>query len=373
MRLQQELTEARAGETVQIDPERDGREIEGTWTIDRPLTLDGQGATLWSSKGPILNITTSAPVSLLNLNVEVTGEDSVDGERLAVRAANNGTLTTSGVRIRGGIEGAEDRLFWQYPLCLQIRRFAGKSVVWRLHAPVKCTVEWDVTNVEAGQVSVDAGTSQTITMRVVPDAPPRSPTEGIIRIMGDDKEVLVEIPVFGWVRHFVASKTQRRGKTFVASLVGGLLTASSLVGAALAGWWFICPPKLVLSPQHIDLGTRVCSTRGGTVETELTFDAKWQTTIGATQLTARLDYNIWSSSRDSGERTSQTYSYETLHAVTGRNNRVSIPFPVTDVDENADFFGTLQLVCSPPGVVIAPTNALPFRLHVRLDSAEEQP
>ncbi|MBO1349115.1 MAG: hypothetical protein EBE86_017770 [Hormoscilla sp. GUM202] len=95
--------------TLQLRPS--GGEYAGPIAIDRPLILDGQGATIWSLKGPVVSIE-SDRVSLCNLRIEVTGENSAS--RLPV--------------LRGTVMGipAEEG-DWNYPQALHLGQLAYGS------------------------------------------------------------------------------------------------------------------------------------------------------------------------------------------------------------------------------------------------------
>jgi len=139
--LQMQLDSLEDYATLQLRPS--GGEYAGPIAIDRPLILDGQGATIWSLKGPVVSIE-SDRVSLCNLRIEVTGENSASSpsERSAIIVKSGEDLQLHNVEVRGTVMGipAEEG-DWNYPQALHLGQLAYGSehdLLVRIVVPVPC-------------------------------------------------------------------------------------------------------------------------------------------------------------------------------------------------------------------------------------------
>ena len=128
------------------------REYAGPIKIIRPVTIDGQGATLWAHKGPVV-IIQSEGVTLKNMRIEVTGEPiSTDPRHQSALVIRGCTPAFENVEIRGAVTGiTEEEGKWQYPHSLHLGHLpSGKSHMFklRIRVPVPCRVYSTVSALE---------------------------------------------------------------------------------------------------------------------------------------------------------------------------------------------------------------------------------
>ncbi|AOY80637.2 hypothetical protein BJP36_12595 [Moorena producens JHB] len=140
--LQEKLDLLQDGTTLQLWP-RDG-EYQGPVVINRPLTIEGQGATIWALTGPVLSIN-SGGVKLRNLRVEVTGEPRGEPQQqCAILVKSGQNLQLNDVEVRGLVMGLpEEEGGWNYPKSLHLGKLAyGKEqdLLLRMIVPVECRI-----------------------------------------------------------------------------------------------------------------------------------------------------------------------------------------------------------------------------------------
>lgn len=121
------------------------QEYPGPLFIKKPMIIDGQGATLWAFKGPVLHIQTPT-VALKNLNIEVTGETFANGsEECALCVDSAASVHFENVQVRGqviGIQGESGE--WQYPHSLHLGNLAKEMTHHfrlRIAIPTPCSIE----------------------------------------------------------------------------------------------------------------------------------------------------------------------------------------------------------------------------------------
>lgn len=141
--LQERLDRTSKNTRLQLWPP-DG-EYQGSVVIDRPLSLDGQGATIWSFTGPVLSIQ-SAGVKLHNLRIEVTGEpiSCHPQKQCAISVESKRDLQLNNVEVRGLVMGLpEEEGEWKYPKSLRLGQLSyGKEhdLLLRIIVPVECRI-----------------------------------------------------------------------------------------------------------------------------------------------------------------------------------------------------------------------------------------
>jgi hypothetical protein len=82
------------------------QEFRGPVVIKAPLTVFGNGATIWALRGPVV-LVDSANVTLKNLNIEVTGETQPIGstDNCAVQVSPRYSATLEDIQVCGSIIG----------------------------------------------------------------------------------------------------------------------------------------------------------------------------------------------------------------------------------------------------------------------------
>ncbi|NEP01941.1 MAG: hypothetical protein F6K58_25455 [Symploca sp. SIO2E9] len=149
--LQQQIDSLEDGATLQLWPA--GGEYKGPIIINHPLSLDGQGATIWALKGPVVSIE-SERVKLRNLRIEVTGEEiSINSEdKCAIVLKSAPNLQFDHVEVRGLVMGIpEEEGEWKYPNSLYLGQLAhGREhdLLLRIVVPVACKISANISGLE---------------------------------------------------------------------------------------------------------------------------------------------------------------------------------------------------------------------------------
>ena len=134
--LQQMLDGVPDGATIQLPP----GEYRGPITIDRALTIEGEGAVIWSQNGPVVAVK-SAGVTLRGVQIEATGE--ADDIALHVEGA---APTLQNVGVRGRVVGVTQEATenWNLPASLDLGEFAPRALnSWKFEigVPVECRLK----------------------------------------------------------------------------------------------------------------------------------------------------------------------------------------------------------------------------------------
>lgn len=145
--LQHRVAQTPPGGTLSLSP----GEYQGPIVLDKPITLDGNGAAVWAHCGPVVTISSSR-VSITNLDIEATAPDALvadSGVALRVEAGTHPHLES--VKTRGevlgvaGLEGA-----WHLPPALDLGEFAPRalnSFILRVEVPGACELKTPVAGV----------------------------------------------------------------------------------------------------------------------------------------------------------------------------------------------------------------------------------
>ncbi len=128
-------------------------EYAGPIILNRPLILDGGGATIWSLAGPVLSIESSG-VSLRNLRIEVTGcEDGTSfQDKCAILVKSGQGLQFDNIEVRGRVMGLpEEEGEWEYPSSIHLGKLAPEveyNLRLRIIVPVKCRIVCDISGLQ---------------------------------------------------------------------------------------------------------------------------------------------------------------------------------------------------------------------------------
>lgn len=138
-----------------------GGEYAGPIKIDRSLKLDGQDATFWSLQGPVLLID-SDEVSLSNLRIEVTGEESNSREEQCAIVVKNGKkIEFNNVEVRGLVMGLpEEEGEWKYPKALNLGKLNyGQEYrfLLRIVTPTECQIASSISGVTFEPTQLNSG------------------------------------------------------------------------------------------------------------------------------------------------------------------------------------------------------------------------
>jgi F-box protein 11 len=156
--FQEQLDGTLRGHTVRLAPQ----EYPGPVTITSPLTLDGQNATVWALKGPVVSIY-SADVTLRNLRIEVTDNSAASGseEACAILVQSGRKVRLENVEVRGSVIGlVEEEGIWRYPNGLVIGLLetgVEHHFTLRLAVPVPCKITSNISGVEVEPRQLNPG------------------------------------------------------------------------------------------------------------------------------------------------------------------------------------------------------------------------
>jgi hypothetical protein len=147
------------------------QEYPGTLVINRILEIDGQGATLWAFKGPVLQV--AAPrLTLKNLNIEVTADTFASSEEECALCVNPNTfIHFENVQVRGqviGIDGESGQ--WCYPHSLYLGYLTpnlSHQFLIRIMVPTSCSIESAIYGVELEPTFLEAGMRE-ISLKIEP-------------------------------------------------------------------------------------------------------------------------------------------------------------------------------------------------------------
>jgi hypothetical protein len=121
------------------------KEFEGPIIINKPLTIDGRGATIWVKKGPGVLITSDG-VKLKNLRIEVTEKHQINNDLNCALKVETGIKTeVENLLVRGTVCGLEmEEGQWEFPYVLDLGILPSRTAFKRfLHitVPTEVTIE----------------------------------------------------------------------------------------------------------------------------------------------------------------------------------------------------------------------------------------
>ncbi len=165
--LQTQLNQPPQRQILKLIPQ----EYPGPLFLNKSMIIDGQGATLWAFKGPVLHI--NAPtLALKNLHIEVTGEQfETLEEECAIHIENSTALHFENVQIRGTVLGLTGEIGqWQYPHSLQLGKLPTHRPYhfqFTLQVPTSCRLESNIEGLQLKPMALVAG-SHVIHLNIAP-------------------------------------------------------------------------------------------------------------------------------------------------------------------------------------------------------------
>ncbi len=152
--FQHQLDWTLEGETLMLDLPR---ERAGPVRVLNAITLDGDGCTIWAQSGPVVHVV-SGGVTLRNLRIEQTGDDSGRGVALKV---DHPDVELDRVTVRGAVVGLKaEEGAWRYPHQLNLGTVApgaAHTVRLRVVVPVPCKLTAEVSGVTVRPRSLTPG------------------------------------------------------------------------------------------------------------------------------------------------------------------------------------------------------------------------
>lgn len=180
--IQQLIDQVSAGGVLKLTPAK--REFEGPAVIRNPMTIEGQGCTLWAETGPVLSIEADR-VSISSLNIEATGPDDQEGPgACAINVADQNKVVLKDVAVRGNVIGvAKEEGQWRYPRSIRLGRlqpdqphnFTAKFV-----APAPCEFHSDIAGLSIQPRSSSGGAVKLLL--IIDPLKPGTILRGVIRI-----------------------------------------------------------------------------------------------------------------------------------------------------------------------------------------------
>jgi hypothetical protein len=143
-------------------------EFKGPLNIDRPVTIEGRGATIWVPKGPGVHITSSG-VHLRNLRIEVT-ESPIESNSIedgcAIKIEPGVQTVLENILVRGTVSGIENEEgSWEYPHTLDLGILPSRVPITgllRLKVPTNVRVISQVDGLELDTEMVKPGFNEIL-------------------------------------------------------------------------------------------------------------------------------------------------------------------------------------------------------------------
>jgi len=148
------------GDTLKLDPPRG--EIKGPVVLRKPVVIEGQGGSIWSSTGPVLQVE-SRGVVLRDLAVEITSRDvNLSGDdACAIKIQPGIAVDLSHVVVRGTVIGLPDEEgTWHFPRNLALGALhSNLAHVLRIKlvTPVPCTLASEIDAIKVEPHALAAG------------------------------------------------------------------------------------------------------------------------------------------------------------------------------------------------------------------------
>jgi hypothetical protein len=166
--LQEQVDRLADGQTWTLQPAL--HEFKGPLVLRKPVTLEGQGGTIWAVRGPVVSVE-SEGVVLRDLGVEVTSRDrSLEGDDACALLVRGGvSVGLEAVSVRGTVIGvADEEGTWSFPPAFSLgalRSSTAHTFCIQLVVPVACRLVSEIDGLEVEPHDLDPGPT-TITLRV---------------------------------------------------------------------------------------------------------------------------------------------------------------------------------------------------------------
>jgi stress response protein SCP2 len=165
--LQRLVDQAAAGSVLHLPR----NEYQGPVRVDKALTIEGNGSTLWSHSGPVMHVEEPG-VRLHNLGIEVTGVHTGGDAGVALSIALGCFPEMHAVQVRGGVAGLpQEAGDWVLPWTLSLGTLAPRErneFRLALRVPVECRLSSGVAGVRLAPETLRAGENEvTLTVEGV--------------------------------------------------------------------------------------------------------------------------------------------------------------------------------------------------------------
>lgn len=172
--LQEQIDAVSQGGVLTLDISRG--EYEGPIVITRPITIDGQGRSIWSKKGPVVSVET-AGVTLTNLEIEVTGNEKKlsDEEACALAVEPGVQVALNDVVVRGNVVGVtEEEGVWRYPRSLRVGTVKANQpheFTLKLAIPIPCRLKSEIAGLTLNPTSIRNSGVTDLALKIDPLSP----------------------------------------------------------------------------------------------------------------------------------------------------------------------------------------------------------
>jgi stress response protein SCP2 len=165
--LQRLVDQAPAGSVLHLPR----GEYPGPVRVNRALTIEGNGSTLWCRSGPVLHVEEPG-VRLRNLGIEVTGSHAGGDADVALSIAGGCFPELHAVQVRGRVAGLpQETGDWALPPALSLGTLAPRhrnEFRLALRVPVECRLSSAVAGVRLAPETLRAGDNEvTLTVEGV--------------------------------------------------------------------------------------------------------------------------------------------------------------------------------------------------------------
>lgn len=142
-------------------------EFEGKFIVTKSCTVNGNGAVLWNSSGPVL-VVAAENVTVNNIKIELTS-DNIPYEQTVSVYCKYGDTKFSDTEINGMLLGIPDEeQYWGFPRIVSLGRLPAEmeqSFALELYAPVEAEISGELYNVSLSADTLSAGFN-TVTLTV---------------------------------------------------------------------------------------------------------------------------------------------------------------------------------------------------------------
>ncbi len=164
--LQSHVDATPSGGTLRLEPPR--AEVRGPVTLSKPITIEGQGCSIWADKGPVV-VVRSSGVTLKELRIEIPGQGSkaLGGrEACALLVEGGAGGTFSDVTVMGNVEGLPtEEGEWSLPSAVRLKTLQSgvpHELKVRVYVPVACALESRVADLDVAPTHLEAGTHEVV-------------------------------------------------------------------------------------------------------------------------------------------------------------------------------------------------------------------
>lgn len=134
-------------------------EFEGRFFIRKSCTVNGGGALLWNSSGPVLVIEADG-VSVNNLKVELTSDNIPEKQHISVYCRGK-NAAFSEVEVNGSVLGVQsEEQYWGFPKMLDLGRLPAErreSFSVEIYSPVEAEIRCGIYDIKLSQDTLSKG------------------------------------------------------------------------------------------------------------------------------------------------------------------------------------------------------------------------